>query len=240
MAVRARQRAEAAVNRAVNRAVSRAVNRYAAAALATLLAACAGRPVPDWQLNSKTAVDRAVAAYLSGDSALADSEWELARSEVARTGRVDLLARVELTACAARVASLQFEGCEGFDRLRSLAGAPERAYADFLSGRLQPQQVELLPEQQRRLAGTGTIADGGRLNGIEDPFSRLVAVAVLFESGRADPSAMSVAVDTASSQGWRRPLLAWLNVLAERADKSGARDEAARLRQRIGLVLESK
>ncbi len=197
-----------------------------------LAAACAGPPVADWQLNSKAAIDRSVAAYLSGDSALATRELELARSEIARTGRADLLARIELIGCAARAASLQFETCEGFEKLRPQTGAAERAYADFLAARLRPQDLDLLPRSQRAAASAA-------LQAIEDPFSRLVAAAVLFESGRANPAAISLAVDTASAQGWRRPLLAWLNVQALRAEKAGAIDEAEQLRRRISLLQNS-
>ena len=206
-----------------------------------LLVACAGRPVVDWQLTSKAAMDRSVAAYLSGDSALATEQFELARREVARTGRADLLARIELIRCAARVASLQYEPCEGFEKLRPEAAAPERAYADFLAGRLQPQDIDLIPQAQRRLAAAGSSADAVAedLQRIEDPFSRLVAAAVLFESGRASPLVISTAVDTASAQGWRRPLRAWLNVQVLRAEKAGAHDEAERLRKRMGLVQDS-
>ncbi len=215
--------------------------RAAGALALVVLAACAGRPVVEWQLTSKAAIDRSVAAYLSGDSALAARQLELARREVARTGRADLMGRIELIGCAARVASLQYEACEGFERLRPLAAAPERAYADFLAARLQPQDVDLLPQPQRALAAPSSSPDAAaaELQRIEDPFSRLVAAAVLFESGRASPVAMSTAVDTASAQGWRRPLLAWLNVQALRAEKAGARDEAERLRRRIGLVQDS-
>ena len=205
-----------------------------------LLAACAGRPVVDWQLTSKAAIDRSVAAYLSGDSALAAQQFELARREVVRTGRADLLARIELIGCAARVASLQYEACEGFEKLRHEAPAPERAYADFLAGRLRPQDIDLLPQPQQALAVAGSSPDAAaQLQRIEDPFSRLVAAAVLLESGRADPAAMQTAVDTASAQGWRRPLLAWLSLQALRAEKAGAHDEAERLRKRIGLVQDS-
>jgi hypothetical protein len=47
---------------------------------------------------------------------------------------------------------------------------------------------------------------------------------------------LQIAVDTASSQGWRRPLLAWLNVQLLLAERAGAVAEAERLRRRIALV----
>jgi hypothetical protein len=203
-----------------------------------LLAACASGPPPvDWQLNSKAAMGGAVTAYLSGDSALEARQFELARSEVARTGRADLVARIELIRCAARVASLEYGACEGFEKLRSHASPPERAYADFLAARLSAPDIDLLPPAQRAIAASPSPeAALASLRAVEDPFSRLVAAAVLFEAGRANPSAIALAADTASAQGWRRPLLAWLKVQAMRAEKAGAADEAERLHRRIGLL----
>ena len=65
--------------------------------LASVVAACANTaPAPDWQMNAKSAMERAQEAYLSGDSRIEAVEFARARSEVARTGRADLLARLEL------------------------------------------------------------------------------------------------------------------------------------------------
>ena len=67
------------------RHASRTARMWIAAA-ATLLGACAsGPPVPDWQDNAKSALDRGTAAYLAGDTRVADVEFERARSEIART-----------------------------------------------------------------------------------------------------------------------------------------------------------
>ncbi len=211
--------------------------------VALLIGACAsGPPVPDWESNAKTSMDHAVAAYLAGDTRLADSDFERARSEIARTGRIDLLGRAELVRCAARVASLVFEPCEGFEKLRADAPAAERAYADYLAARVQPQDIALLPPQQRAVAATNLSAEAANaeLRGIEDPLSRLVAIGVLFQAGRAHPTAIADAVETASAQGWRRPLLAWLNVQLALADKAADANESARLRRRIGVVQGDK
>ena len=211
--------------------------------VALLIGACAsGPPVPDWESNAKTSMDHAVAAYLAGDTRLADSDFERARSEIARTGRIDLLGRAELVRCAARVASLVFEPCEGFEKLRADAPAAERAYADYLAARVQPQDIALLPPQQRAVAATNLSAEAANaeLRGIEDPLSRLVAIGVLFQAGRAHPTAIADAVETASAQGWRRPLLAWLNVQLALAEKAADANESARLRRRIGVVQGDK
>lgn len=195
--------------------------------LVSVLAACSSTPPPpDWQSNSKTAIERSVAAYLNGDARIEALEFDRARSEVARTGRFDLVARIELLRCAGRVASLVFEPCAGFEGLRDQAEPAERAYADYLAGRATPQDLALLPEAQR----------GQAPKDIADPLARLVAIGVRFETGRADPATIALAVDTASAQGWRRPLLAWLGVQLKRAEAAGAVDEAGRLRRRIELV----
>ncbi|MES2932354.1 MAG: hypothetical protein V4805_02560 [Pseudomonadota bacterium] len=205
--------------------------------LITLLAACAGKSAPDWQMNAKTSMERATAAYLEGNVRVEAQEFNLARSEVSRTGRADLMARAELTRCASRVASLVIEECEGFKKLRADAAAPERAYADYLSGRIKPQDIALLPAQHRTVAGASSdTAATAALQSIEDPLARLVAAGVLFSSNRATPTVLTVAVDTASTQGWRRPLLAWLGVQLLRAENANDAIEAERLRRRIALT----
>ena len=217
--------------------------RGIAGSLVVLLAACASAPpAPEWQSNAKAALDRAVAAHLGGDTRVANAEFDLARRELARTGRGDLVALAELTRCAVRVASLDVGPCEGFERLRLDATPAERAYADYLLNRAQPGDVALLPEHHRPFAagGLGGDAATSALQSIDDPLARLVATAVLFQDGRASPAAIALAVDTASAQGWRRPLLAWLGVQLTLAEKAGDSAGAERLRRRIALVEDTR
>ncbi|HEY6354004.1 MAG TPA: hypothetical protein VIY30_05905, partial [Burkholderiaceae bacterium] len=87
---------------------------------AVLLHACSNNPpVPDWKLNAQSALERATGAYLAGQTPIAEREFAIARAEIARTGRPDLLARAELMRCAAQTASLAFEPCTAFDALRA-------------------------------------------------------------------------------------------------------------------------
>lgn len=211
------------------------MKRYAPLiACAALLAACSSKPpAPDWQMNAHASAQKAVEAYLSGNARVEKLEWDRARAEVARTGRPDLLARLELVRCAAQAASLVPGPCPGFEALRADAAAPERAYADYLAGRAQPEQAPLLPEAQRKVAVSG---DAGALAAIEDPLSRLVAAGVLFQTGRASPAVMAAATETASAQGWRRPLMAWLLLQAQRAEAAGDVEAAAALRRRLAIV----
>ena len=202
---------------------------------AVALAACGNNPpTPDWQMNAKGAMERAQEAYLAGNTRVEAAEFTRARNEVTSTGRADLVARVELARCATRVASLVFEDCAGFALLAQDAAAAERVYADYLAGRAQPKDAALLPEQHRAIAAAG--AQVPDLKAITDPLARLVAAGVLLQTGRADPTVVTSAIDTASAQGWRRPLLAWLGVQAQRAQAAGDTAEAARIRRRMALV----
>jgi len=209
----------------------------AAACAAALLAACAGGPPPPgWQADAQQAASDTVQAYLAGDSAGEAQHFERAREAISRTGSPPLLARAELLRCAAHAASLQFDPCEGFERLRRDAAAPERAYADYLAGTLQPADVALLPPAQRAAATARGATANAALREMRDPLSRLLAAALRLRAGQADPDTVALAVDTASSQGWRRPLLAWLGVQLALAEKAGDAGEADRVRRRIALA----
>ena len=201
------------------------------------LVGCAGSEIPpsDWQLNAHSSLNRSITAYLVGNTKIADLEFAKVRTEIASTGRTDVLARVELVRCATYVASLEFKDCVAFQKLFNDAADSERAYADYLAGRWVDLNTALLPAQHR-----GVVAgEDGALTSVEDPLSRLVAAGVLFQLGRMTPDLVTLAVKTASDQGWRRPLLAWLGVAVRRAEKLGNKDEALQIQRRIDLVTES-
>ena len=206
---------------------------------AMLLSACASGPKPaDWQLESKGAMERAIAAYLQGNSRVEAAELARARSELSATGRVDLLARAELLSCASRVASLVFEPCAGFEKLRQDVPPAERAYADYLAGKLQPQDINLLPKSQQLSAQAAISRVQPAIESIADPLAKLVASGTALQAGNASPALVQAAVDAASSQGWRRPLLAWLGVQLKLFEAGGNRAEAERIQRRIALTLK--
>ena len=180
--------------------------------LLALLAGCSGGPVPpDWQANSHSALNAFQSYYLKGDTRAAALEFDRAVAELRSTGRGDLVARAELVRCAVRAASLEFDSCPGFEKLRADAGAEELAYAEYLAGRAE------------RAAS-------------EDVLSKLVSYGVRLGGNKITPPEIASAIDIASEQGWRRPLLAWLGVEEKRAEAAGDAAAAERLRRRMALV----
>jgi len=188
--------------------------------MAAVLAACGSQPpVPAWQLDAKGAMERYEQAWLTGADRAADAEFARARDALASTGRADLVARAELVRCALQVASLALApgvACEGFEVLRGDASEPEKAYAAYLSGASLPADTDLAR--------------------IKDPLSRLVAAGVLVRGAKGSPEVLRIAAETASQQGWRRPLLAWLGARVKLAEQAGDEVLAQQLRRRMALV----
>lgn len=196
-----------------------------------LLAACASKPAPpSWQADAKDALDGFTDDYLRGNTAAANAEFARARRETTSTGRADLVAQVELVRCATLAASLEFDDCPGFAALAPDATAQQRAYAAYLAGRWDGLDVAALPEQHR------PVVAGASLSGVADPLAKLVAAGALFKAGRITPAGIDAATETASAQGWRRPLLMWLGVSLQRARAAGDTAAAERIERRRALA----
>ena len=196
-----------------------------------LLSGCASKPpVPDWQPNAKDAIDGFTDNYLRGNTSAANAEFARARRETTSTGRADLVAQVELVRCATLAANLEFDDCPGFAALSADATPQQRAYAAYIAGRWEGLEAGLLPEQHRPVVANGSMA------GITDPLARLVAAGALFKAERVRPEDIVAATETASSQGWRRPLLMWLGVQAKRAEAAGDSAAANQIKRRIALA----
>jgi hypothetical protein len=196
-----------------------------------LLAGCASKPAPpSWQANAYDAVNGFTDAYLVGDSRAADAEFARARRAAASTARADEVAKVELIRCAAQAASLVFDGCPGFAAIARDATPAQRAYAAYLEGRWRDLDASLLPAQH------AAVVRGGKISEIADPLARLVAAGAAFKAQRLAPDGISEAVDAASAQGWRRPLLTWLGVAEQRAQAANDSVRLEQVRRRIALA----
>lgn len=238
------------------------VRAITATGILWLLSACASTaPPPDWQANAFAALGSYTSAYLSGNTRVADHEFERAKSEIARTGRTDLMARLELARCATQVASLDVSPCTAYTSFVMDAKPQEQAYAAFISGQWSELDPALLPAnyqewvvQALKTSAPGKYAESSTatsqavsitptsklLSQIQDPLSRLIAAGSLLQREQLTPGDIALAVDTASNQGWRKPLLAWLGLQQKREQAADHTAVAANLQRRIDLVLQTQ
>ena len=216
--------------------------RYALSAIVFIaLAGCGNQPpAHDWALSAESAAQRASQAYLQGQQRVEALQWQKARDAVASTGRPDLAARVELMRCAAQVASLQWDDCPAYQKLAQDAAAPEQAYARYLQAQLLLEDIAQLPEPQRDVAAAIATSGAPALAKIKDPLSRLVAAGVMLRAGSALPELLQLGVDTASEQGWRRALMAWLLLQRKASEQAGDSSAAAAIDRRLKLLESPK
>lgn len=200
---------------------------------ALLLAACGNNPPqPDWQIDAGSALESFEQSWLTGHTQTAEMSYRRARAAVSATGDARWMARVELVYCATRVSAAEFD-CTA--QTPTDTDATLTAYSRFIRGDWQNLESGSLPQAYRAVLSQPALD----LRQIEAPLSRLIAAGVLFKRGVLSPAQLNAAIDTASAQGWRRPLLAWLGVALKRHETSVLPADlaaAAALRQRIALV----
>ena len=204
------------------------------------LAACSSTPPPpDWAVATAGAVRRATLAELNGEQRVATVEWAIAQRQTARTAEPARLARLALLRCAVAQASLAAGPCVAYQALAADADPAEQAYARYLAGQAVAADLALLPAwhqpvaqalvQPRPAAAALPVLP-------DEPLARLLAASVLWQAGWLSTELLSTAVDTAATQGWRRPLMAWLQLQARWAEAQGDVVLVRQSRHRLALL----
>ncbi|MHB1353565.1 MAG: hypothetical protein ACYC5S_08015 [Thiobacillus sp.] len=220
------------------------MKRLIALALPLLLAACGsgGPPPPDWKTDSADLITRYQKHALRGENALAERYFQQAVGATGAAGRVRETARLWLVRCATRRAMLIDDPCAEYTELAANQAKPDaedEAYFRFVTLRWQDLDPSLLPRQHRAILGTDAARRHEALAAIDDPLARLLDASLLIMRGEAGPATLSLATETASSNGWRHPLLTYLKLQQRQATARGDHADEARLARRIRLVEEN-
>lgn len=205
--------------------------------LVLLLSACSSGPtVPDWKIDTQTAMERYTQYYLEGRSKLALASFNKARSASAATADINAVAHLELVRCGVAMAALDSSPCTGYTSLAS-TNPVDANYYHFLIGDWRLLNAKILPSSYQTMVVPGSVAESNaRISQISDPLSRLIAISVNVVRQQYDNQTLDIAINTASEQGWRRPLLAYLLV----QEKNSANPTQQQLiRARIELLQSS-
>ena len=204
-----------------------------------LLAACGtgGPPPPDWKIDSADLIARYQKHALLGENVLAERYFQQAVAATGGAGRVAETARLWLVRCATRHAMLIDDACAEYaDLARVAPNATDEVYYRFLTLRWDGLDASLLPSQHQDLLRAPAGKRREILGKISDPLARLLDASLLVMRREADASTLDTATETASSQGWRQPLLTFLKLQQKQAADQGNAAELARLERRIQLV----
>ena len=111
----------------------------------------------------------------------------------------------------------------------------------FLKGDAAAVDVSLLPESYRPFWTAFRSGDAAKaavaIAAIEDPLSRLIAAGLAVRHRLENDAILRTAVETASRNGWKRALLAWLERLKSFHEAAGDAEKASAIRSRIDLML---
>lgn len=214
--------------------------------LALLLSACGGKPpAPDWKKDSISLIGKYKKAELKGENKLAERYFEQALAAAGSAGKLEETARLHLIHCATRQASLVFEPCTAYQDIAKMSPDTEdETYHRFITGQWDSTANKLdnskLPVQYRDYyASLESAKPYAGLEKIADPLSRLIAISIALQRKQADDAMLNLAANTASEQGWRKPLLVYLKLLENRATLKTDNAQVTSLRARIKLVEDS-
>ncbi len=210
--------------------------------LLAVLSACgsSGPPVPDWKSDSVDLIERYKKNALLGENVLAERYFKQAIAATGGAGRVRETARLWLVHCATRRASLIEDDCHEYLELaRTDSSEEDRAYYQFITLNWRSLDVAKLPQQYAALVKTEPTRINAQIVAIEDPLSRLLAASLATLRKQADIATWSLAAETASSQGWRQPLLVYLKLLQKQAMEHGSQAEQQAYATRVRLIEEA-
>jgi len=198
---------------------------------------------PAWLINGSKELETYKIGFLSGAGDTAtESNFKAAVGEIKKSGNLDLLQKAWLTRMALQAAVLR-EMEEG--DYREVAAVKQYSENDnfyaFLKGDISSVDVKLLPEQYRGFAvallnGDGLKAGRAIASMKDEPLSRLIAAGIALRGNIENEAIILTAVETASVNGWKRALLAWLERQAACYEKKGDASNAAEVRRHIEVI----
>lgn len=213
-------------------------------AVLLLLAGCGTtKPAADWLSAGYKQLDHYKKNYLSGQDKIAGIQLKDALKEIKKSGDLEILARSYLIRMALQTAALQDLASAEYLKLEAVHPSPANGnFYAFLQGNIAQVDDKLLPEQYRSFIATlRQPGEGERLRAVEqleDPLSRLIAVGIMVRLGQDNEALLQRAIATASVEGWKKALLAYLARLQAYYAGKQETSKALAIEQRINLIVD--
>jgi hypothetical protein len=207
-----------------------------------LICACGGAgQIPVWKEKGYSQLDEYKNSFLTGSEESTEPHFLKATREIAAGNDLGLLTVAYLTKYALHTASLEPFDASEFAKLYRLEPHPaDMAYCHFLKGNFSAVDAKELPARYARVlkaaSGRDTATAGREIAAIDEPLSRLIACGVWTRYLAADEAILNIGIDTASANGWRRPLWAYLERLQNYYLENGDQAKANRVSERLKLL----
>ncbi|MDD3248936.1 MAG: hypothetical protein PHF23_00985 [Smithellaceae bacterium] len=210
--------------------------------VALLICACGGAgQIPAWKEKGCSQLDEYKNSFLTGREASTEPHFEKARKEIAAGNDLGLLTIAYLTKYALHTASLEPFDASEFAKLYRLEPHPgDMAYCHFLKGNFSAVDAKALPARYagvlKAAVNRDAAAAGRGIAAIDDPLSRLIACGAWTRYLPADETILQIGIATASANGWRRPLWAYLERLQGYYLENGDPAKANSVSERLKLL----
>lgn len=206
-----------------------------------LFLGCTAKSVPDWKSASFNHLEQYKKYFLSGRDQLATIQFQKAVDEIKNSGNLSLLATAYLTRSALRVAVLEPpQNREYLEILKADPTDDQKDYYLLLEGKFAEIQKNNLPASYQDLAEALEGGNEERITiavlDIPDDLSRLIAVGLVARYRVENEAVLTSAVDLASRNGWRKPLLIYLARLESYHQRINETDKAEKIRRKIELL----
>ena len=210
--------------------------------MAMFCSACSSsQPIPQWKDKSYRQLETYKNDFLADKEDATEPHFRKAREAFSAGNDLDLLAKAYLTRMALQAAVLADIDDSDFIRIDKLQPSTiNRSYYDFIKGNFSAMQKTEPPHPYNRLkgaiAGKDTAAAAREIAAMENNLSRLIACGVWVKHLPYNDDILLIAITTASAQGWRRALFAYLNKLQAYYQEQNDQQKALNIKERLELL----
>ncbi len=197
--------------------------------------------IPEWKDTASRQLESYKKSFLTGKEDAADVHFNRAKTAIASSNNLNLLATAYLTKYALHTAVLEdFDGSD-FIRINRLHPvAANFAYYNFLKGNFSTVEDNLLPTQYLGLIKPARNKDLAKslqeISSIDDPLSRLIACGIWVKYLPYNENILQLAINTSAEQGWKKPLWAYLTQLQKYYLSRGETAKAANTKEWLELL----